>query len=545
VGEDQADDNDEETPVVDSLLSSRDKQVPSKSGQDEQRDAASSPPRKGKKGIHAKFPAPPHFSIDTSTRVATPLHSRAQEPTLPMQRQAGGSPLRGCLPDSEVQRPSPPIPVPQGGADPTAIRLNQVERQLKEGIVTQIENVVGNLLAGPIKQKLVAEITASLETGAVQEVIKRFKLFFTAQVKEVVKAEVKNEVKAEVSKELRAEFQKEIIDARQVTSRLAGFQDNLRKLVGEDIKKAMMDDLRLEFSSMLGQARRVGKEIKDNIDPLKKEIKSELKAEIKNDIEQKIRNDLPALFRQEIKDELVREISDDIGNPLKRELASEISESVEDDVKAHVRRYMKRQARLAVMNAGSEHPVHLVIIDFNNLWAIANKVTTRLPNIKRLLGLLRKVLREYDDHFVPQRISGHVYASKYHEIDVNRVLTTKLSDDPELEQFLKQFQLEIQSEKKMNDNGQDQKYRDVDVMMATRAALLFSNSANKVASITIVSGDGDFNPVVDAAKQAGIYTIVFSFKENLATSLKKKADAFYHLNKPSKFDENNASKEDP
>ncbi len=444
-----------------------------------------------------------------------------------------------------MQQPSPPIPAPQVATDPIAIRLDQVERQLKEGIVTQIENVVGNLLAGTIKQKLVAEITASLETGAVQEVIKRFKLFFTAQVKAVVKAEVKNEVKAEVSKELRAEFQKEIIDARQVTSRLAGFQDNLRKLVSEDIKKAVTDELRSEFSSLLGQARHAGKAIKDNIDPLKKEIKNELKAEIKSDIEQKIRKDLPALFQQEIKDELVREISDDIGNPLKRELAAEISEAVEDDVKAHVRRYMKRQARLAVMNAGSEHPVHLVIVDFNNLWMVAKKFTTRLPNIKGLLVLLRKVLREYDDHFVPQRISGHVYASKYHEVDVNHVLTAQFSEDPELDQILKQFQLEIQSEKKMDANSQEQKYRDVDVMMATRAAALLSNAGNKVASVTIVNGDGDLDPVVDLAKQADIYTIVFSFKENLATSLKKKADAFYYLNKPSKFDNAKASKADP
>ncbi len=412
-------------------------------------------------------------------------------------------------------------------------------------MVAQIENVVGNLLAGSIRQKLVAEITASLETGVVQEVIKRFKLFFTAQVKEVVKAEIRNEVKAEVAKELRAEFEKEIIDARQVSSRLAGFQDNLRKLVGEDVKEAVMEDMRREFSDLLGQARHAGKMINENFDPLKKQIKTEIKAELKSDIEQKVRKDLPALFRHEIKDELVREISDDIGNPLKRELAAEIRESVEDDVKAHVRRYMRRQARLAVMNAGSEHPVHLVIVDFNNLWMVAKKFTTRLPNIKGLLVLLRKVLQEYDDHFSPQRISGYVYASKYHEVDVNHVLTTQFAGDPELEQILKQFQLEIQSEKKMDANSQEQKYRDVDVMMATRATALISNAGNKIASVTIVNGDGDLDPVVDLAKQADIYTVVFSFKENLATSLRKKADAFYYLNKQSKFDEAKASKADP
>jgi len=128
------------------------------------------------------------------------------------------------------------------------------------------------------------------------------------------------------------------------------------------------------------------------------------------------------------------------------------------------------------------------------------------------------VLREYDDHFVPQRVTGYVYASKYHEGDVTRALATQFFEDPELELILKQFTLEIQAEKKMQADGQEQKYRDVDVMMATNATALISNKGNNVASLTIVSGDGDFVPVVNKAKETGIYTIVFSFKENLATS---------------------------
>lgn len=429
--------------------------------------------------------------------------------------------------------------------DPLNAKVEALEREIKGDLISKIENVVANHLAGRARQKLVAEISASLESGVLQEVIKRFKLYFTAQVKDVVKAEVKNEVLAEVTKVLRAEFLKEIIDARQVTSRLVGAYGNLRKIVGEDIKAAVVDELRKEFSSMLGQARSAGNVIKQNLDPLRKGIKTELKAEIKNDIEQKIRNDLPALFRHEIKDELVREISDDIGNPLKRHLATEIRESVEEDVKVHVRRYMKRQARLACMNAGNEHPVHLVAIDFNNLFMIASKVTSQLPRIKALFKLLRKVLSEYDDHFAPQRISGHVYASKYHEVNIKRILSTRFPDDPELDQILAQFQLEIQSEKKMDATSQEQKYRDVDVMMATRVTALFSNAANNIASVTLVNGDGDLDPVLEAAKQRGIYTVVFSYKENLATSSKKKADAFYYLNKQAKHNPGNPEQGDP
>ncbi|MEX2683298.1 MAG: NYN domain-containing protein [Candidatus Sigynarchaeota archaeon] len=411
-------------------------------------------------------------------------------------------------------------------------RLDDLERQFKENLVSQVENIVTKHMSGPIRQKLVTEISTALESGVIKEVIKRFNLHFNAQVKDIVKAEVKAELKAEIGRELRAEFQKEMVEARQITSRLAGSHDNLRKVVGEDVKKAITDALREEFSSLLGQARQAGKAIKGGVDALKNQIKTELKS----DIEQKIRGDLPLLFKQEIKDELVREISDEIGNPIKRELSAEISEAVEADVKEHLRKYMKRQARLAVMNAGSEHPVHLVIIDFNNLWAIANKVTTKFPNIKRLFLLLRSVLRGYDDHFEPRRVSGYVYASKYHEMDVSRALATHFADDPELEQILKQFTLEIQAEKKMHADGQEQKYRDVDVMIATKVTELISNKANQIASVTIVSGDGDFVPVIELAKHKDIYTIVFSFKENLATSLKLKADTFHLLNKQSKLD---------
>ncbi|MBN2152190.1 MAG: NYN domain-containing protein [Candidatus Lokiarchaeota archaeon] len=521
----------DDSPLVDALLGSGEKREFLKSEPQSPGLNRLPPPRIDKQDappgaeptIHVPQERPQGFE---GTRGASSVGYRRppshHEPPTGSQREPEQGPGIRAAPPAEAQ----------ASADVAKARLDEVERQFKENLVAQVENIVARQFSGPVRQKLVADISASLEGGVIREVIKRFNMHFSAQVKDLVKAEVKAELKAEVGKELRDEFQKEIVEARQVTSRLSGAHDNLRKLVGEDVKKAILDELRGEFSGLLGQARHAGAVIKDNIDPLKKQIKNELKS----DIEQKIRGDLPSLFKQEIKDELVREISDEIGNPIKRDLSAEISEAVEEDVKEHLRRYMKRQARLAVMNAGSEHPVHLVVIDFNNLWAIANKVTTRHPNIKHLFLVLRSVLKGYDDHFVPQRVSGYVYASKYHEVDVNRALSMQFQDDPELEQVLKQFTLEVQADKKMQADGQDQKYRDVDVMMATKATALFSNKANQVASITIVSGDGDFVPVIDAAKHLGIYTIVFSFKENLATTLKFKADTFRLLNKPAKYD---------
>jgi len=531
VSEDEANDENDESPLVDELLDSAKKREFIKNEQPGTSVNRLPPPRIDKLDASTSNEHHAQVSQDRPRFV-----NGTRDDTLNGYRRHVTSPDARVNPQQNMAREqcgqveAPPAVL--ASSDTYKARLDDLERQFKENLVSQVENIVTKHMSGQIRQKLVAEISTSLESGVIKEVIKRFNLHFSAQVKDVVKAEVKAELKAELGKELRNEFQKEMVEARQITSRLAGSHDNLRKVVGEDVTRAIINELREEFSGLLGQARQAGKVIKDGIDHLKKQIK----AELKNDIEQKIRGDLPSLFKQEIKDELVREITDEIGNPIKRDLSAEISEAVEEDVKEHIRRYMKRQARLALMNAGPEHPVHLVIIDFNNLWAIANKVTTRLPNIKRLLLLLRSVLKGYDDHFLPQRVSGYVYASKYNEIDVNRALATQIPDDPELEQILKQFTLEIQSDKKMQADGQDQKYRDVDVMMATKATALFSDKANQVASITIVSGDGDFVPVIDAAKHLGIYTIVFSFKENLATSLKIKADTFRLLNKPSKLD---------
>jgi uncharacterized LabA/DUF88 family protein len=532
VGEDQAEDIEEETPVVDALLGSREKQVPSKLDHQERRDAGPSQSKQRKLGVQGKFSAPSHLSLDPSPRDAAASRSRPREPAAPLSRQPGGIPPPGFLPNIEGLAPPLAVKVPKAAADPTALRLDQLERQLKEGLIATIETVLANQLAGSIRQKLVSEITASLETGVVQEVIKRFKLFFTGQVKDVVKAEVKCEIKAEVSKELRAEFQKEIIDARQVTSRLAGSHDNLRKLVGEDVEASVMDSLRAEFSGQLGQARHANAMIKDNLEPLKKQIK----AELKSDIEQRIRKELPSIFRNDIKDEVVREIHDEIGNPLKRQLAADLAEEIRHDVKEQLRSYMKQKVRMAYINASPEAPVHLVFVDFNNLWAIADRFTASVPKLKRILDLLQSTLHEYDDQFLPARLSGFIFFSKYHEQNVARFASAPSFDDAELNEMRQQFILEVEEEKKMLQNGQERNYRDVDVLLAARAAELIAKGKNRVASVTIVGGDGDFNPVLDIARKLGIYTIVFAFKQGMSSSLRYNADECHYLNKPSKAD---------
>jgi len=65
-----------------------------------------------------------------------------------------------------------------------------------------------------------------------------------------------------------------MVDARQIASRLAGSYDNLRKLVGEEVKRAIIDELRADSRSSSGQARLAGAAIKDGSRPVEETDKA-------------------------------------------------------------------------------------------------------------------------------------------------------------------------------------------------------------------------------------------------------------------------------
>nr|MDO8112072.1 NYN domain-containing protein [Candidatus Sigynarchaeota archaeon] len=410
--------------------------------------------------------------------------------------------------------------------DPISQRLVQLEQRINASLQQKIEIIVANTLDGSVKNQLLTELVGKLKTEVTSDVKRSFQVYFSVDVKDALKSTIKKELTQEICTELRGEFAREIIQAREISSKLSGSYDNYKKGVIDDVTKVIELKLRDEFSREIGLAREASNAIKEDLKPLKKSIKEELRDTISNDIMKLI----PGLFRKELKDDLIREIMDDIGKQTGSEFASEITASIRDTVKEDINKFMKHRAKMVMLNAGQEAPVHLIFVDFNNLWAVASKVTTKYPNIKHLLQDLRDVLREYDEKFMPDRVSGFIFYSKYHETTINQVMNFTFNDEPELEAMLKQFQPEIESEKKMQQNGQETTYRDVDVLLAARATEMISKYGARIASVTIVSGDGDMNPIIDIAKRQGIYTIVFSFKQAMSSLLKYNADEAHYLN---------------
>ena len=399
------------------------------------------------------------------------------------------------------------------------------EKRLKTSLVGQIETVVKNVLSGSVRDALLKEFVDKLQASVVQEVKRSFQAYFTTQVQDALKATIKKELEKELGQELRGEFSREIIQAREITSKLSNAYKDFTKDVTVKVTSALEQEVRDEFNRELRKAREVSDIIKGSVEPLKRVIKEELRSDITQDIQRQ----LPGLFRKEIKDELIREIKDEIGTSVNNTIVQDISDAIKQDVNEFVASIAKQRSRMALLNVGSDIPLHLVFIDFNNLWAVANKYTTTYPNIRHLLILLRELLRKYDDQFTPDHVSGFIYCSRYHEAEVNRVFDFKFEEDPDLEAMVRQFQCEIESEKKMLDNGQVKKIRDVDVLLATQASAMIAKNAQRIATVTLVSGDGDLNPVLDFAKQYGIHTICFSFKHGTSSSLKFNADELQFL----------------
>lgn len=517
-------DTDDESPVGDALLQYDKKKKDKQSA--------------SKKPVYSR-PKFPKLKIKANTMPesgsARNNHSRGFErdreavQASPIKRvQSSERNVQAKLSNTEISRSIPSTNNAHSQKDEHAeidARFAFFEHNLKASLVGQIETVVNNVLSGSVKQTLLKEFVDKLQASVIQEVKRSFQAFFSAQVKETLKASIKGELEKELGKELRTEFSREIIQARDITSRLSMAYGEFANDVTDKVTRALDQKVRDEFNNELRKAREVSDIIKGSLEPLKRRIKEELR----NDISQDIKRQLPALFRQEIKDELIREIKDEIGNSVKDEIIEEIVESTNKKIDEHVISYAKQKSRMAMLNAENDTPMHLVFIDFNNLWEVAKKYTTNYPNIKYLLQLLRELLRKYDDQLTPDRVSGFIYFSRYHETEVNRVLSFKFEDDPELEAIGRQFEPEIESERKMMQNGQVTKMRDVDVLLASQASAMIAKNSHRIATVTLVSGDGDLNPVLAIAKQNGIHTIVFSFKHGTSSSLTYNADEIQFL----------------
>jgi len=520
------DEPDDASPVGDALLhydsKTKDKQIAPKK-------PVYSRPKLSKATFHADTMPEPSLTQGRQSRNTD--HDREPDQEIPTKRVPQGERTVHVTPQkAEISHNISPSNESRDNDDESSgldARLASFERKLNASLVGQIETVVHNVLSGTVKQTLLTEFVGKLQGNVVQEVKRSFQAFFSTQVQEMLKASIKRELEQELGKELRTEFSREIIQAREITSKLSMAYKDFTNDVIEKVISALDQNVRDEFNHELQKAREVSDIIKGSLEPLKRRIKEELR----NDISQDIKRQLPALFRQEIKDELVREIKDEMGNVVKDKIVQDISDSVKKEVSNYVNAIAKQRSRMALLNGSSETPLHLVFIDFNNVWGVANKFTTTYPNIRHLLQLLRELLKKYDDQFAPDHVSGFIYCSKYHEAEVNRVFTFRFEEDQELEAMLQQFSCEIESEKKMLQNGQITKVRDVDVLLATHAAAMIAKNAQHVATVTLVSGDGDLNPVLDLAKQNGIHTIVFSFKHGTSSSLKFNADEMQFLDK--------------
>jgi uncharacterized LabA/DUF88 family protein len=104
------------------------------------------------------------------------------------------------------------------------------------------------------------------------------------------------------------------------------------------------------------------------------------------------------------------------------------------------------------------------------------------------------------------------------------VITTESGDEKNFFQALEKLGIEIKT-KDLQTFVDGSKKADWDVGIAIDAARI----ANRVDSVILASGDGDFVPLLEYLKQAGVQTEVLAFGKSVSAKLRDAADIFTDL----------------
>jgi hypothetical protein len=261
-------------------------------------------------------------------------------------------------------------------------------------------------------------------------------------------------------------------------------------------------------------------------------LKSYFRPRIKSELKEEISTTLHDTLLAEIKDDVRAELAGEIKQELLAQVASELKNAVVTELKskalAEIKGFAEKRTDIMLRKVNVVNPVHLVLIDFNNLWGMTDKFNyLKRPTATTLFTKLREILLDADDRFSPSRLQGCLLYSKNRECDI-RSFRSGVDRDPEITAMLDCLVPEMISDRKRN-NGEGG-YCDIDVMLGVRATEAILQDPNHVLSMTLVSGDGDFTSVIDMARRYGVYTIVLSFKEGISDALKANAGEVHYMN---------------
>jgi len=110
------------------------------------------------------------------------------------------------------------------------------------------------------------------------------------------------------------------------------------------------------------------------------------------------------------------------------------------------------------------------------------------------------------------------------------VITTESGDEKNFFQALEKMGIEIKT-KDLQSFVDGTKKADWDVAIAVDAIRI----ANRVDAVVIVSGDGDFVPLVEYLKQAGVQVEVVCFGQSVSAKLLEVADIFTDMSKDPEY----------
>nr|MDO8118229.1 NYN domain-containing protein [Candidatus Sigynarchaeota archaeon] len=323
-------------------------------------------------------------------------------------------------------------------------------------------------------------------------------------------------ISEEIKRELAEKIKNEMHDLAESIKNelLKDLKERLTTEVISNVKYQIEYEMRNKYQDMI---------INWSQGSLKPQIKEELKFSITRDI----KNDLEKDFLNEIKADLLFQVKKEILDQIKDNVL-DVSTGLKQDVKQVMDIYVQKKVDVEIKKASVQDPVHLVFVDFNNLWELAQKFSfTRRVDIEHLIKLIYSILGDGDENIIPNRIDGYVFFSKYHECEITGIKDYTWPDKPLLTELMTRFKWIMVSDRKM---GQETGYRDIDITLAIQATRLVVSNAPRILTLTIVSGDGDFTPLLTLAKENGIHTIVVAFKKGISSQLMYNADEFHYMN---------------
>ncbi|MHA1846320.1 MAG: NYN domain-containing protein [Promethearchaeota archaeon] len=267
----------------------------------------------------------------------------------------------------------------------------------------------------------------------------------------------------------------------------------------------------------------------DIMNQLQQKIKNNLKPDLKYEVVKVLRNEWETDIKNELKKDIEFDIKNDLETFVNKDMKKLLMNQYKKDISHLINKHIEMKVSVEARNLFAKSPVHLVVVDFNNLWAIADKYTyTRQVDIEILMKKLRNALMEIDSNFYEEKLIGFIFYSKYHDSEINAIRSYEWKNG--LDNILNQFKWEMISDRKMGEKKDPGNYRDIDISLAVKATELIMSDNKNILTFTIVSGDGDFTPVLNLAKKYKIKTIVIAFKKGLSQSLTGKADKVVFMN---------------